>query len=139
MKPATERLAAAKAALAAMESQISAAVGARARAIMEDDERAAAALDRELIELKLAAQRWREKIEMLPALIANEEREQEWPSTVPGLKKAIARKSARLRQLDQIPRLEHSAVTDTERDHLRQRIPALRARLEHLEAFEAAP
>jgi hypothetical protein len=136
---ASDRLTAAKAAKAAIEKEIEATTEALRRALLEDDDdHVAAAVDDELTALRRAAQRYARRIELLPQVIADAERDAEWPNTVPALKSAIAEKAARLCALETVHRFDHSAASQAERDHLRMRVPALRQRLELLSKMETS-
>ena len=78
---ASDRLTAAKAAKAAIEKEIEATTEALRRALLEDDDdHVAAAVDDELTALRRAAQRYARRIELLPQVIADAERDAEWPT-----------------------------------------------------------
>jgi hypothetical protein len=136
-KSARERLVMARAEHTAIEHQIETVTAARRQALLADDDLAAGRADHRLIELRLMLQRAADQVKWLPELVAVEDRERDFPSSVSALKEAISTKSRRLRELEAIPRLSHSAASEAERDHLRQRVPALRQRLELFQRMEA--
>jgi hypothetical protein len=137
---ARERLANAKAALAAIEAEIAATTEARKRTLLiDDDDRVAAVLDRKLARLRLAAQRARDKIEWLPERIVAEESEAAWPSRPDAIKALIDKLARRLSALQGKRPVDRSADDDATIDHLKQRVPALRQRLEQAIKMEATP
>ena len=139
MKSARERLAKAGKTLAAIEKKIEATTEARRRALLaDDDDDVAAALDDELAALRLARQRYADRVAGLPICIIEEESQAAWPSNAAAIKALIDKLSPELAALEAKRRVNRSAVDDERIDHLRQRIPALRKRLELFARMEAA-
>jgi hypothetical protein len=138
-RTARERMAAAKSALAAIEKKIDATTEARRRSLLaDDDDDVAAAIDDERAALLLRRQRCIDKIEWLPALVVAEESEAAWPSNFAATKALIDSLLRRLQALQAKPAVDRSAAEDADLGHLRQRVPALRQRLEQLSKMEAS-
>jgi hypothetical protein len=139
-KTARERLAAANSALAVIEKKIEATTQARRRALLDDDDDSvAAALDQELAGLRLARQRYADRVAGLPALVTAEESGQAWPTSVAAIDAAIDRMSPELQKLLAKRPIDRSAADDARIDHLRQRIPALQQRRQLFARMEATP
>jgi hypothetical protein len=133
---AADRLGAAKVALTALDKEIDAAIEARRRAVLDDDnDDVAAALDRKLAGLRLRRQRCVDKIEWLPRLVTAEESEAAWPGHPDALRSLIDSLSRQLFALQAKPRIDRSAVDDAAIDSLTQRVPALTQRLQQMTKF----
>jgi hypothetical protein len=130
MRSAADRLAAARAGLSAVERHIVELETRRRTALMDDDDRAAAKADRDLIAARLLAKRLVDKIDLLGQQMQTDN---ELPNDAPAARTLIANLEQRQRALTARKKLDRSAADDTEIDQLVVRIPALRQRLEILE------
>jgi hypothetical protein len=136
-RSARERLDAAKAKLPEVERGIALAIEVRKRALIDDQSEAIVAeANRHLAYLRQRRQDLLDTIEWLPALVSAEESEAANPSTVAGIDALIDRMSPELRTLEARPRKDRSAADDARIDHLRQRIPALQQRRQHIALME---
>jgi hypothetical protein len=115
-RSAAERLAAAKAGKATTIREIAEAEELRRAALLEGNERAAAAADHVLIELRLALRRREDEIELLPGLISAEEQEARLPSDPAAARQLLAQKERRHRALLARPSRDRSAADQMEID-----------------------
>jgi hypothetical protein len=127
MKPVAERLATARAGLSAAERHIANLEALRRAALLDDDDRAAAKADRDLIAARLLAKRLTDKIDLLG------QQTDDLPNDAPAARTLIANLEQRHRALTVRKKLDRSATDDAEIDQLVVRIPAMRKRLEILE------
>jgi hypothetical protein len=135
-RTASERLAAARTAQRTIATQIEKATSRRTAFLIDDDDAGAAKADRELVELRLAAQRVSDKIALLGPAIEAERQQQDWPHELAPARAKLEQMGDRQRALSRKPRLDRSAADDAEIDELVSRIPAMRQHIRVLEKMQ---
>jgi hypothetical protein len=134
---AAERLKVATAELAETERAIELAAEIRRVALIDDQSEAIVAeANRHLSYLRQRRQDLADKIAWLPERITAEESEAANPSNVPALQALIDQSVCRLAALQSKRSIDRAAAEDDEINSLKQRVPALRHRLELMTKFE---
>jgi hypothetical protein len=130
---ALERLTAAKAAKEVTIRKIAATEDLRRDHLRRGDDAAAAAADHVLIELRLALRRREDEILLLGPLVQREEQEVRTPTDPATMRKLLAQKERRYRELSAQRWNQRNAATQTEFDSLPVEIGRLRQHLDMLE------
>lgn len=135
---AAEKLSAAVAAQATAAKQIAATEEKRKAALLADDDVIAKACDGVLMDLRQAAQRCADKIELLRPVAERERSEADWPSTVPAARELLAKSELRLADLQRKHRFDLSSGDQTEIDQLIRFVPRLHRHLELMKKMRTA-
>ena len=137
LKPASERLSAARAVAVRLGKEIAFFQEGRRLALLIDDDETAARADEQLGKLRLAAQRAADKITLLATAAAEEERGQQWPENLETAEARLTELQAQHDALSRKRQIDRSASDQSNLDSLVCLIPALKAHIELLTRMAA--